>query len=146
MNQLQVISVYQSMLKVKTKAFSKVDIRSQTSEKIVNIGFKDGDYVNEGEVICKLDSGERLANFKRAEIGFNSAKELSKKGLSSQSSLVAAETTFEQARIALERTNIAAPFGGFVDNLAKEGATSSKWTDLCLTGFSFTFENRWKCF
>ena len=108
-------------VKSETKAFSKVDIRSQTSEKVVNIGFKDGDYVNEGEVICTLDSGERLANFKRAEIGFNSAKELSKKGLSSQSSLVAAETTFEQARIALERTNIAAPFRGFVDNLAKEG-------------------------
>ena len=40
-------------VKSETKAFSKVDIRSQTSEKVVNIGFKDGDYVNEGEVIAR---------------------------------------------------------------------------------------------
>ena len=86
-------------IKSETKAFSKVDIRSQTSEKVVNIGFEDGDYVNQGEVICKLDSGERLANFKRAEIGFNSAKELSKKGLSSQSSLVSAETKIGRAHV-----------------------------------------------
>ena len=109
------------ILKSETQDFSKADIKSQRSEKIISVNFNHGDYVNAGEVICQLDSGEKMANFKRLEIEYTSAKELNKKGLTSESALITAETTYEQARIALDRTKLSAPFDGFVDNLAKEG-------------------------
>lgn len=108
-------------IKAESRAFSKVDLRSQTSENIVSVPFNDGDYVNQGQTICKLDSGQREANFKKTKIDFDSAKELKKKGLASESALVTAETAYERARIELERTNITAPFDGFVESLAKKG-------------------------
>ena len=108
-------------VKAESQAFSKVDIRSQTSEKIVNIAYEDGDFVEEGSIICKLDSGQREANFKKSKIDYDSSVELNKKGLISESALVTAETVFETARIELERTNIKAPFSGFVEQLAKKG-------------------------
>ncbi len=108
-------------VKAESQAFSKVDIRSQTSEKIVNIAYEDGDFVEEGSIICKLDSGQREANFKKSKIDYDSSVELNKKGLISESALVTAETIYETARIELERTNIKAPFSGFVEQLAKKG-------------------------
>ena len=108
-------------VKAESQAFSKVDIRSQTSEKIVNIAYEDGDFVKEGSIICKLDSGQREANYKKSKIDYDSSVELNKKGLISESALVTAETVYETARIELERTNIKAPFSGFVEQLAKKG-------------------------
>ena len=108
-------------VKAESQAFSKVDIRSQTSEKIVNIAYLDGDFVQEGAVICELDSGQRRANFKKSEIDYDSSVELNKKGLISESALVTTETVYETAKIELARTKIKAPFSGFVENLAKKG-------------------------
>ena len=108
-------------VKAESQAFSKVDIRSQTSEKIVKIAYQDGDFVEEGSIICKLDSGQREANYKKSKIDYDSSIELSKKGLISESALVTAETVYETARIESERTNIKAPFSGFVEQLAKKG-------------------------
>lgn len=109
------------LVKAESQAFSKVDIRAQTSEKIVDIAYADGDFVQEGALICKLDSGQRQANFKKSKIDYDSSVELNKKGLISESALVTAETVFETARIELDRTQIKAPFSGFVENLAKKG-------------------------
>lgn len=108
-------------VKGESQAFSKVDIKAQTSEKVLKINFLDGDFVQKGQVICELDSGQRRANFKKAEIDYNSTKELNNKGLASESALVTAETIYETAKIELNRTKIVAPFDGFVENLAKEG-------------------------
>ena len=108
-------------VKAESQAFSKVDVRSQTSEKIVKIGFADGDYAKKNDVICKLDSGQREANFKKSKIDYDSSVELKKKGLISESALVTVETQYESAKIELERTEIKAPFDGFVENLAKQG-------------------------
>ena len=109
------------LVKAESQAFSKVDIRAQTSEKIVDIAYADGDFVQEGALICKLDSGQRQANFKKSKIDYDSSVELNKKGLISESALVTAETVYETARIELDRTQIKAPFSGFVENLAKRG-------------------------
>ena len=108
-------------VKAESQAFSKVDVKSQTSEKVVEVGFADGDYVKKDDVICKLDSGQREANFKKSKIDYDSSIELKKKGLISESALVTTETVFESAKIELERTEIKAPFDGFVENLAKKG-------------------------
>lgn len=108
-------------VKAESQAFSKVDVRSQTSEKVVKIGFADGDYAKKNDVICKLDSGQREANFKKSKIDYDSSVELKKKGLISESALVTVETQYESAKIELERTEIKAPFDGFVENLAKQG-------------------------
>ncbi|MAK16522.1 MAG: hypothetical protein CMQ70_00960 [Gammaproteobacteria bacterium] len=108
-------------VKAESQAFSKVDVRSQTSEKVLKIGFVDGDYAKKNDVICKLDSGQREANFKKSKIDYDSSVELNKKGLISESALVTAETQYESAKIELERTEIKAPFDGFVENLAKQG-------------------------
>ena len=109
------------LVKAESQAFSKVDIRAQTSEKIVDIAYADGDFVQEGALICKLDSGQRQANFKKSKIDYDSSVELNKKGLISESALVTAETVYETARIELDRTQIKAPFSGFIENLAKRG-------------------------
>ena len=77
-------------VKAESQAFSKVDIKSQTSEKIINVAYLDGDFVKEGSVICELDSGQRQANFKKSEIDYDSSVELNKKGLISESALVTA--------------------------------------------------------
>ena len=67
-------------VKAESQAFSKVDVKSQTSEKVVEVGFADGDYAKKDDVICKLDSGQREANFKKSKIDYDSSIELKKKG------------------------------------------------------------------
>jgi multidrug efflux system membrane fusion protein len=60
--------------KSESEAFSKIDLKSQTSEKIVKVNFKDGDFVKKGDIVCQLDSGQREANFKRRDIEYQSQK------------------------------------------------------------------------
>ena len=50
-------------VKAESQAFSKVDVKSQTSEKVVEVGFADGDYAKKDDVICKLDSGQRAVSY-----------------------------------------------------------------------------------
>ena len=104
-----------------SEAFSKVDLRSQTSEKVKKIYFLDGEFVKKDQVICELEPGQKLANFKKSEIQYESSKNLYDKGLISESGLVTSEATYEASKVDYERTKIKASFDGFVENLAKEG-------------------------
>ena len=52
--------------KIESEAFSKIDLRSQTSERVRKMHHQNGDFVQEGKIICELDSGQRQANYKRA--------------------------------------------------------------------------------
>ena len=104
-----------------SEAFSKVDLRSQTSEKVKKIHFLDGEFVEKDQVICELEPGQKYANFKKSEIQYESSKNLYDKGLISESGLVTSEATYEASKVDYERTKIKASFNGFVENLAKEG-------------------------
>ena len=104
-----------------SEAFSKVELRSQTSEKVKKINFLDGEFVEKDQVICELEPGQKYANFKKSEIQYESSKNLFDKGLISESGLVTSEASYEAAKVDYERTKIKATFNGFVEKLAKEG-------------------------
>ena len=65
-------------IKAESQAFSKVNVRSQTSEKIIKIAFAEGDYVKENEMNYKLDSGQRENFKKKVKIDYDSSVELKK--------------------------------------------------------------------
>jgi len=53
---------------------TEVNLSSKITERIKALNFKEGDYVKEGEVVCKLDDEKRIAEYTQAEANFEVSK------------------------------------------------------------------------
>ncbi len=114
----------------KTEASRKVELKSETSGKIVSLMVKKGQRVKKGEVIVKLAMEDRRSQLTAAkallrqrEIEFQAAKELSARNFRSKVKLAGTQTELDTAKAALEKirldirhTVIRAPFDGILDD------------------------------
>lgn len=112
-----------------TKAFRLVDVRAETSGRIIATPALRGIRVEQGTVLCELavdnrdvELQEALSRREEAQLEFNAAKDLESRGLQSRvniaqkkSALDAAISAVQRAEIALNRTKIRAPFDGVVE-------------------------------
>lgn len=137
-----------------------VDLRSETTGRVVAIGAARGSRVEAGDVLLTVDPRERRAMVEMGEamlkmrrIEFAAAQKLGQKGFQAETkvaeaeaNLEAAEAELEQMRLALEHTRIHAPFAGvlqerpleigdFVD-IGDEAARVIELDPLIITAFA----------
>ncbi|MDF3046911.1 MAG: transporter [Candidatus Midichloriaceae bacterium] len=119
-----------------TKAHKGATLRPEVSGIVSKVIAHNGDFLKEGEVILKIDEENRKKLYQQAKSELESAKmqfaaarivyekQLSSKNnfVDATSKLNMAEAHFEKAKLELEKTNIKAPFDGYVDSInVKEG-------------------------
>ena len=132
------------------EAINSVDVVPEVSGEIKKVLFVSGSFVNQGDVLVKIDDEKykatyalreaelesAKANFTRAERDYTRQQSLSKQNIASKATYDAAESAYlqakaavqqaeaslELARIDLDRTNIKAPISGFIGKaLESEG-------------------------
>jgi membrane fusion protein, multidrug efflux system len=113
----------------KTEASRRVDIKAETSGRIVAIKVNKGDYVKKGDVIVQIAVDDRQARLAEAkaklrqrEIEFQAAKELSARNFRSKVKLAETQALLDSARAGLakvkldvNRTVIRAAFDGVLE-------------------------------
>ena len=113
-----------------TEASRTVTVRSEIPGSIAELRVNKGDRVNVGQVIARLDLGDRAARLTEAQanaanrqLEYNIAKALTDQGNQALTRLVAAQAALETANAALARvqleidkTEIRAPFMGVVED------------------------------
>ena len=120
------IRPYVVVVRGRTEAFRLVSVRSETSGVIASTPVREGSFVKAGQVLCKLNVDARQAALDQAKANMR-AKQLTQKAsadlaargfrsqtqmLTDQAGLDEASATVRQAEVALNQTNIKAPFTG----------------------------------
>jgi multidrug efflux system membrane fusion protein len=121
----------------RTEAEAKVEVRSATSDDVVERPAREGARVSAGDVLCVLDRGTREARvleakaaLAQAELDHEAATQLNSKGFTAQTrvaalqaQLDAAKARLQEAELELERTVIRSPIGGVIESpMAEVGA------------------------
>ena len=111
-----------------TAANRTVQVKAEVSGKVIEMSGRKGSSVSKGDSLCRIAEDARGAEYRQVRAEFESAKleydgfvDLNKRGLQSEivlakarSALEESKTRTENARLALEKTNIVAPFNGMV--------------------------------
>ncbi len=118
------------VLRGRTEAARNVIARAETSGLVISEPLRKGATVNEGDVLCRLDTGTRetqlteaKARLAEAEANNRAAASLSEKGYTSETAAIArvaqlesAMAAVEQAQKELSRLEITAPFSGLLES------------------------------
>jgi multidrug efflux system membrane fusion protein len=125
------------LIKGFAEADKKVDLKSETSGRVVSLPVEQGSFVEKGEIICSLFVAEKESFLKKAELEFKSAKKLFDEGLYSSNQLQNIKSNFERAKLELDNASIKAPFDGIVDRISidegdflSRGSTCATLLDL----------------
>jgi len=114
----------------RTEASRSVELRAETSGRIVKLKAEKGDRVEKGQVIAEIALDDRMAQLKEAqalvrqrEIEYQASKELSSRNFRSkvklaegQANLDASKAVLERIRLDIRRTKIKAPFSGVLES------------------------------
>lgn len=119
-------------LSARTAPLRGVELRAEVGGRISDILVKRGEFVRSGEVIARLEKGDRPARLeqakvllKRRELEYKAAQKLHQQDAVSDVELAsalsnrsAAQAELQQARTALENCAIVAPFDGVLESRA----------------------------
>jgi multidrug efflux system membrane fusion protein len=123
-------------IQARSEADKIVTLAAETNGVISSLPVKKGSAVQKGQNICAIDVGARAAQLEEANamramrrIEFDAARRLHEKGHVSKSQLAAAQAAYDSSdaavtarQVALDYTQIKAPFDGILDKLPlKEG-------------------------
>ena len=117
------------LLRGRTEATRRVDVRAEISGLVVSEPLLKGDLVKEDQVLCRIAEGdsqaemtEALARLKEAEIEDAAAKRLAERGFGAETTantktaaLQAAKARVLRAEINMKRLEITAPFSGVLE-------------------------------
>ena len=135
------------ILRGETQATREVELRAETSGRVVSEPLRRGAFVAEGQVICRLDVGTREAMLAEAEarladarINFSAADRLSQDGFASSTRVATTEANLRSAEAAvaaaakeIERLTIEAPFSGILESDSAEIGSLLQQGGLCAT-------------
>lgn len=125
------------VIRGRTEAARRVELRGETSGKVVATPVKKGQMARKGDVVCQLDMADRQASRDQAKaaldlatLDYDVAQNLGKKGYGAKNKEMAQRASYDAAQAALvranldiSRTQITAPFDGIVESrAAEEGA------------------------
>lgn len=127
----------QVVVRGRTESARTVTVRSETAGVVAQVPAKEGSFVRQGAVLCRLSVDARQASLDQArallrsrQLQFQAAKDLAQKGyrsqtqvLEAQAALDGAQATVRQAEVALNQVNIRAPFSGVFDKRDAEIGT-----------------------
>ncbi|RMD89704.1 MAG: efflux RND transporter periplasmic adaptor subunit [Alphaproteobacteria bacterium] len=118
------------LIRGRTEAIRAVDLKAEIEGQVEATPVEKGARVDAGAVVCRLAADDRKARLEEAKalreqrrLEYDAARELAKKGHRSAVQVAqakalyeAAEAQAEQARLALEKTAIRAPFAGRIED------------------------------
>ena len=130
-----------------TEASRRVEVRAQTSGLISRKSVAKGSVVEKGEILCRMDPGERSSRLTQAraralqeETNAVSISSLAGDGYASEialrtseANLAAAHAEIEQVELDLARTIIRAPFAGILETDSAETGSLLLPGSLCAT-------------
>lgn len=122
------------LLTGQTEPSRQATLRAETAGRVVQLGTQEGAQVAAGDIIVRLEQGDRDARLSEAKalveqrrIEYEASRKLSDKGFQSQTRLAEARAALEAAQALLrrieldiERTEIRAPFDGVLQQRAVE--------------------------
>lgn len=128
-----------------TQAVREVDVRAETSARVVSEPLQSGSRVAQGDILCQLEPGisgaaltESQAQRAEAEINHRVAERLLEEGFASetrkaatQAALQSAEAGVERAELQISYLTIRAPFGGVIETDSAELGALLRPGDLC---------------
>jgi len=135
------------VLRGTTQAARRIDMRAETSGRVVSAPLPAGTAVTQGQVLCELDAGvleaqlaEAQAQMANAEANNNVASRLAESGFGAENSAISASAALESARarvLSVERIlsqlKITAPFAGVLENDSAEIGSLLQPGGLCTT-------------
>ena len=150
------VRVVQSQAQLKTRYASvrgktqnkrTVQVRTEIQGRVVNRAVKRGQSVAANQLLCGLSVDDRQAalvesqqRVNQARIDYDGAKQLRAKGYNSESAIAAAKANLATARaelkrrdLALRKTEIRAPFAGFVEDVHLEIGDYAQPGTACAT-------------
>lgn len=124
-----------------------VEVRAETTGRVVERPVERGDVVSQGDVLCKLAIDDRAArvteardNVAQARIEYEGSLKLKNQGLQSETAiarakaqLASAEARLASARLDVERTAVRAPFAGVVEATPLEVGDYAQSGTVCVT-------------
>ncbi|WP_308363710.1 MULTISPECIES: efflux RND transporter periplasmic adaptor subunit [unclassified Microbulbifer] len=131
----------------RTEPNRSVRLRAELDGAIVALPVEEGRAVRQGEVICEIEAEDRPENLARAkaalskaELDYQGAQRLKKKGLQSNTDLAGQEVAladaraeFKRAQVAVDNLKIRAPFDGVVNSRAVELGDFIRRGEECAT-------------
>lgn len=135
------------ILRGQTEADRQVDVRAETSARVISEPLSRGSTVKAGDVLCRLDLGTRQATLDEAKarlneasININAATKLAKGGFASEARVASAQAGIQSAEAAvalatreIERLTITAPFDGLLESDTAELGSLMQPGALCAT-------------
>ncbi len=133
------------LLRGRTEARRLVDVRAETGGLVVSEPLRAGAEVEEGQLLCRLDSGAREAQLAQAEAALEQARadadaanQLAERGLTAQNTAKARRAALSAARAALreieidtQRLEIRTPFDGVLETDSAEIGSLVRTGDIC---------------
>ena len=135
------------ILRGETQAAREVELRAETSGRVVSDPLRRGTFVESDQLICRIDIGTREAMLAEAEarladarINFAAADRLSQDGFASSTRVATTEANLRSAEAAvaaatteIERLTITAPFAGILESDSAEIGSLLQPGSLCAT-------------
>jgi multidrug efflux system membrane fusion protein len=132
-------------IRARTEARRKVSLRAELGGRVVELPVKEGQRVQQGDVLCRLALEDRkvrhqeaLSTVAKAQLEFDGAQKLKSGGFQSRTAIASARANLDGARASLRRTEIdlanvevRAPFAGLVERHSVEVGTFMTRGDEC---------------
>lgn len=135
------------VIRGRTEAEATVDVRAETSGRVTERPVQEGQRVEKGDLLCRIESGAREAKvlearalLAQAKLDHSAATQLQGKGFTAQTRVAAlkaamdaAQARLEEAEFELSRTRITAPIAGVVISPLVEVGTMLSAGQTCAT-------------
>ena len=135
------------VLRGQTEAFRQIDVRAETSGKVISQPLRKGSLVQQGTLLCELEVGTKQAALAEANARLLEAKANNKgsdslvaKGIisetaaiSREAALEAAQANYDRAQRTLDNLKIKAPFSGLLETDTAEFGTFLQQGTTCST-------------
>lgn len=102
------------------KGYREVEMKFSTSGYIEYINFRDGEKAIEGDIIASLDQRESLLKLEYAKNEMDRNQELLNLGSIIEAKLQQSKLEYQSARLEYEKTNLVAPFDGYIGTVQKQ--------------------------
>ncbi|HSF90582.1 MAG TPA: efflux RND transporter periplasmic adaptor subunit, partial [Paracoccaceae bacterium] len=135
------------ILRGRTEAARRVDVRAETSGKIISEPIRKGAAVVAGQALCEIDPGTRaaqraeaVARLREAELNAANTTELAEKGFAPETALISAQAALEAAQARIQQIDadiahltVTAPFDGMLESDTAELGSLISQGGLCAT-------------
>lgn len=135
------------ILRGQTEAARSVEVRSEISGLVISEPLRKGTQVEQGQLLCELDSGTRLAQLAEAKARLveattneQASSSLVRKGFASETQVISRKAALESAQANVEkaekeiaRLKIKAPFSGLLETDVTELGSLMQPGSLCAT-------------